>query len=1089
MSIGDFLKATTHDPQLIVLEDIHATGVPSLLLLRFLISDLRTSRVMIIATHRSGETTEPTQSGLIAELAKDASNIHLTGFSGDEVANFVENLSDGAVSKRTIASIRKITKGNPFFIRELARLSFGGRPASKDANVKRFDIPDGIRVAVRQRLELIKPATIELLNLASVLGQEFDLTMLQVASEQPIQEVLAIVEDAVKGSLLTETRDRVGRYAFNHALIGETLYADLSLLQRRALHLRIAEKVEHLHENGRADCLTDLAFHYQQALPLGSPRKAIDFSRAAGDRARESFAYEEAADFYQSALQIADCGTEHSPEEQCELLLDLASVRILVGDFASSQELLRKAIDLVRQRHDPIMFANTVLAYTNRPGHPSLADKEVVELCEEALRTLGPEDSAARAKLLIRLANEMPEPKAEQQREQSSQEAIKVATRIEDRQCLAEVLVNNFYTLRGPGKAEHRLAALDSIEKLRNTGLVGIWAFNAHYYRASVLMELGEVAEAYAEVEALNNLPLYQKQQVLGFCETANAMRAINQGRFDEARKLVADAFQLLQGRPNNIAPQMYASQMLIICREQGRLSEIEPMLFEFAARQSKLMLARCAVAFCHAESGRREEARSEFDYLAKDDFAGIPSDYTWLCGMAWLAEVSSYLGDQARASVIYEQMLPYRDRNVTLALQLCLGSVPRFLGVLAATMGRRDDAEQHFKTALDRNRLMFAPPWVARTKFDYASLLIDRNQPGDRERAHTLLLQTTNAAQELGMPVLAEKARQLRGRVSLDSAQTQPVFRPGSEPARFAIPRPAESKNIFRKEGRSWTVVFEGRASRLRDSKGFKYLSQLLRYPHIEFHAHDLVFSSSTKEELRPATADLLRAGDEMADAPLSPRSSDAGEMLDEPAKAAYPGFPLSKCTTNVVRPSGAIDRRGFGSDQGWCGGEQPVGEDKSGPFQLSFNSSLRVDFQGARVTSDGGLILVRELDERLGLSELIEQYLADSRGKNAQIPLADLLRQSVYSRLAGYEDLNDAERLSQDPAFRLIGSRKIWERGAALTSRLQSFETELLTQEDNLAGLAALNRQLVAKAEAIDSPRRIVLDMDSTEIPVYGE
>jgi hypothetical protein len=101
----------------------------------------------------------------------------------------------------------------------------------------------------------------------------------------------------------------------------------------------------------------------------------------------------------------------------------------------------------------------------------------------------------------------------------------------------------------------------------------------------------------------------------------------------------------------------------------------------------------------------------------------------------------------------------------------------------------------------------------------------------------------------------------------------------------------------------------------------------------------------------------------------------------------------------------------------------------------------------------------------------------------------LADLLRQSMYSRLAGYEDVNDAERLSQDPTFRLIGSRKIWERGAALTSRLQSFETELLTEADNLAGLAALNRELIARAEAIDSPRRVVLDMDSTEIPVYGE
>jgi len=113
----------------------------------------------------------------------------------------------------------------------------------------------------------------------------------------------------------------------------------------------------------------------------------------------------------------------------------------------------------------------------------------------------------------------------------------------------------------------------------------------------------------------------------------------------------------------------------------------------------------------------------------------------------------------------------------------------------------------------------------------------------------------------------------------------------------------------------------------------------------------------------------------------------------------------------------------------------------------------------------------------------------LADSRGKNRQLPLADLLRQSVYSRLAGYEDMNDAERVAQDPTFRLIGSRKIWERGAALTSRLRSFETELLTQEDNLAGLAALNRELIVRAETFDSPRRVVLDMDSTEIPVYGE
>jgi hypothetical protein len=165
-------------------------------------------------------------------------------------------------------------------------------------------------------------------------------------------------------------------------------------------------------------------------------------------------------------------------------------------------------------------------------------------------------------------------------------------------------------------------------------------------------------------------------------------------------------------------------------------------------------------------------------------------------------------------------------------------------------------------------------------------------------------------------------------------------------------------------------------------------------------------------------------------------------------------------------------------------------MGEKQNRPFQLSFNASLKVDFQGSRVTSDGGLILVRELDERLGFSQLIEQHLSDPRrGKNTQFPLADLLRQSVYSRLAGYEDVNDAERLSQDPTFRLIGSEKIWDRGAALTSRLQSFETEMLAEEENFAGLMRINRELIAKVEAIDSPQRVVLDMDSTEIPVYGQ
>ena len=124
-------------------------------------------------------------------------------------------------------------------------------------------------------------------------------------------------------------------------------------------------------------------------------------------------------------------------------------------------------------------------------------------------------------------------------------------------------------------------------------------------------------------------------------------------------------------------------------------------------------------------------------------------------------------------------------------------------------------------------------------------------------------------------------------------------------------------------------------------------------------------------------------------------------------------------------------------------------MGKTQQRPFEFSFNSSLKIDFQSSRVTSDGGLVLVRELDERLGFGELVDRHLSDSRrDRNIQLPLADLLRQSIYSRLAGYADVNDDARLAQDPTFRLIGSRKIWQRGAALTSRVQSLETEVLTQ-----------------------------------------
>jgi hypothetical protein len=134
-------------------------------------------------------------------------------------------------------------------------------------------------------------------------------------------------------------------------------------------------------------------------------------------------------------------------------------------------------------------------------------------------------------------------------------------------------------------------------------------------------------------------------------------------------------------------------------------------------------------------------------------------------------------------------------------------------------------------------------------------------------------------------------------------------------------------------------------------------------------------------------------------------------------------------------------------------------------------------------------GSCFPRELDERLGLSALIERHLSDPRtGYNRQFPLPDLFRQSIYSRLAGYEDTNDAERLAEDPTFRMLASRERRETSVALTSTLHWFETEVLAGERNYQGLARLNTALIQHAVTRSPASRVTLDIDSSESPVHG-
>ena len=168
----------------------------------------------------------------------------------------------------------------------------------------------------------------------------------------------------------------------------------------------------------------------------------------------------------------------------------------------------------------------------------------------------------------------------------------------------------------------------------------------------------------------------------------------------------------------------------------------------------------------------------------------------------------------------------------------------------------------------------------------------------------------------------------------------------------------------------------------------------------------------------------------------------------------------------------------------------ENPAGESNDGVLRLDFDRCVKLEFHGSRITSDAGLLAYRELDDALGLSRMAGDVLADARtGRNGRHALVGLLRQSVFGRLAGYEDVNDAERLRHDPAMRWIVGGKAASGHAASSSQMGRFETRWLSAEKNLWALADLSGQWIDRVQARRPPRGIVLDMDSSVSPTHGE
>ena len=355
----------------------------------------------------------------------------------------------------------------------------------------------------------------------------------------------------------------------------------------------------------------------------------------------------------------------------------------------------------------------------------------------------------------------------------------------------------------------------------------------------------------------------------LAYVSCCRGTLAALEGRFDEAEELAARTFEAARRAFGSVADVWVRIQRFAVLRARGRLEEILDLLERSLGDFPTYSVFRCVLAHAYNEAGREGEARSLLAELGRAGFPVAPLEER-VYGLSLLADVASGLGDRSAAGRLYELLLPHAGRAAVSPPDDCTGSIDRPLGLLATTLERWDEAEGHFRRAVEVNERIGARPWAAHARHDHARMLLARDGPGDRERALELLATCLRTCRELGMVALEGRCASLLD--ELGEAPTRVEAAPSGPPARRT--------SVFRREGEYWSIVFERETFRLRDAKGLRYLSILLASPGKEIHVLDLVAAEGGVEPAgRAAGAEDLPAGG----------PGDAGEVLDPQAREAY--------------------------------------------------------------------------------------------------------------------------------------------------------------------------------------------------------
>ena len=756
-------------PVLLILDDLHWAAKPTLLLLRHVLRSPDPARLLLLGTFRDTELsrTHPLTE-LLADLRRSSGveRWSLPGLDAAAVSAFLKRAAGHDLDdqgEQLARVVRDETEGNPFFVAEVLRhLTETGAIEQRDgrwitaAAVEEFGIPEGVRDVVGRRLARLSDTANQALTVAAVVGPEFEPGVVAAAGDLAEDELLAALDEAVAARLVNDAGGVTPRYRFAHALVRVTLYDELSSARRFGLHRRVAGAIEAVHANRLDDHLPALAHHYARAAAPADETRAVEYAARAGERALTQLAHDEAVTYYRQAIELLALAGGGNSERRLELLIRLGEAERCAGD-AAARATLFDAARLAQAIGDSGALARAALAH----GRGALfsaggrVDEEYCALLGAALDAIEPDDSRVRARLLAQLALELHWSPDRDRRVSLADEALAIARRLDDPATLAAVLVPHYVAVWATDNVDERLANLNELEEAALRLRDPVVTSQARSLRFRLMSEVADIAEAERALDEYTVLADELGQPVhrwlVGILRPHSLALA---GRLAEAARAAVETLELGFAIGQDDAGMYYAFGLLQVRLQQGRLAEFEQEFHGFMERYGvadTLPLAVASRALIDVDLDRADRARDALASMTASGFACLPLDVTWYPVTAMWAQVAAALGDAGSATVLREALSPLRDRLACMAT-ISMGTVAFHLGLLATTTGDFDAAESDFAHAEAIEERIGAPTWQARTRLEWARMLLRRSGPGDSERARELLSQALGTAREYGL-------------------------------------------------------------------------------------------------------------------------------------------------------------------------------------------------------------------------------------------------------------------------------------------------------------------------------------------------